>query len=151
MGLNTLKGTAAVVEGAKKAAQIKSAGTLASNGVKTAAAVEHHSQKLIGFTPQILEGNKKFGMAHVIKRHAFETPAKDVSRFLPGMGKKEIGELVNGACKNAKSWNISDKSGYYTAVVDTGKLIGIKRDCGSATSTIMVVLNGNILHTAYPF
>ncbi len=150
MGLNTLKGTAAVVEGAKKAAQIKSAGTLASNGVKTAAAVEHHSQKLIGFTPQILEGNSTFGVKHILKRHAFETNAKNVSKFLPGIGKNEIAELVNGACKNAKSWKV-EKNGLLQATIDIGKHIGSKRDCGSSTSLLRVILKGNTLHTSYPY
>ena len=139
MGINAVKGAATIAQAANtgmKAA--KTGGTIAAKG-----------QKLLNFTPKIVEGNKKFGLKHIVKRHDFTTKANDVSKFLEGMGKKEISGLVHDACKNTKSWNIAE-NGFRTAVVDMGKTIGTNNN-GVSTSYLRVVLNGDMLHTTYPF
>ncbi len=65
------------------------------------------------------------------------------------MGKNEISGLVFEACKNTKSWNVAS-NGLRETTFEMGKIIGTKRDCGSLTLTIRVLLKGNSLHTAYP-
>lgn len=89
-------------------------------------------------------------MTHIIRRHAFDSNSKNISRFLPGIGKKEIAELANEVCKKAPSWTIG-KNGLLEAVVDVGRDIGTKRECGLPTTFLKVVLNKNLLHTSHPF
>lgn len=158
LGVDTIKTAKTAAQVAKTANKVKNASVIGANGAKVANATTTSqklitctsSSKLLGFSPVIIEGNANKGLIHIMKRHASESNAKNASKFISGIGKKEISELVNKACMNAKEWEVGI-NGFHSAIVDVGKVIGTKRDCGSRTSLIRVVLNKNNLHTAHPF
>lgn len=105
---------------------------------------------LHSFKPQILEGNKNFGLKHIIKRHEYGSNAKKASKFLPGIGKKEISIFANDACRRITKWEIGE-NGLLEGTIDFGKIVGTKMKCGSPTSSMKVILDGDILHTIYPY
>lgn len=104
----------------------------------------------LGFTPQILEGNAKWGLNHILKRHEFGSQAKNAGKFLSGMGRDEISELVIEACRKNPAWKVAD-NGFLETTIDLGRIVGTKRYCGTPTSQIKVVLDGSKLHTMYPY
>jgi len=129
----------------------KTATTAIKTSAKSVKAIENGGQKLLTFSPKILDGNKKYGMTHILKRHASESSAKNVSKFLPGMGKKEITGLVNEACSKGKSW-VDAENGMKVMTVNLGRTIGSKMRCGSPTGVLKVVFDPktNAVHTSYP-
>ena len=143
------KGANTAVQATKAVSKAKNASTVAARSVKSAKAVAN-GQKLGYITPKILEGNKTGGLKHIMKRHAFESTAKDTSKFLAGMDRTEISELVFAGCKKINTWQIQENK-MLTGVYDAGKIIGTSMKNGSQTSFLKVVIKGDVLHSAYPF
>lgn len=103
---------------------------------------------LIGYTLKILEGNNKWGLAHIMKRHVFGTPDAKASKFLEGMGVREIRELLVQHSQNINSWVVGRHGSVY-AIVNTGKVIGNDAK-GNPTSLLRISVRNGRLHTAFP-
>lgn len=104
---------------------------------------------IMGFKPLILEGNKDWGLKHIMKRHSYESTAKNASKFLPGMAREEIRALVNEGYPQVTKWNIG-KNLLLEGTVDFGRTIGTRRLDGSPTSQLLIILEKDKLYTTYP-
>ncbi len=54
-------------------------------------------ERSIGAAVRIEEGNARHGLEHIMRRHAFESTAKDVSRFSQGIGRSDIKAIIQEA------------------------------------------------------
>lgn len=130
-----------------------SVGKLAKNSASTCASLSkvNPSMRVIqsSFRPVIVEGNSKYGLKHILKKHVHES-TKKASKFSEGMGKEEIIDLVNEACEKTTQWNVAN-NGFLETTVDLGRIIGTDyKDGGKLTSKIRVIINEGILHSTYP-
>lgn len=118
-------------------------GSRASN----ASGIAKQVTDLIGFTPKILEGNNKWGLKHIMTRHAYG--ARDhASKFIEGMGKNEIRDLLIQHTKGIESWTVG-KHNTVSVLVDTGKIIGKNLE-GNPTSFLRIVVKQERVRTAFP-
>lgn len=140
-GLNLAKGV-------KSTVVAKTATNIASKCARTVTVVNSLGQKV---TVNLIEGTRKGGMKHLLRDHLAISTAKNSSKYLPGIGAKEVEELIIEGCKRGGEWEIHSKSGLRSIVVDMGRYIGTKRSDNSLTTKMKIVLNGDDIHTAFPF
>ncbi len=112
--------------------------------------VEEQNKKILkrSFIPNIEQGNRKSGLKHIKIEHDHESKVKYSSKFLPGIGEKEITPRVIEFCGKINVWRKEHR--FLTGIIDMRKPIGISRDTGRETNFLKIVFNGNTLHTAYP-
>jgi len=100
------------------------------------------------FQPRLTQGNKNYGLRHIVKRHAHNTKARGVSRFSIGMGEKEIEILINDTIKKDLSYILNQK--YFISDVNIGRVIGTnEQNLPSSLLRIVVNPQKNIV-SAYP-
>jgi hypothetical protein len=97
----------------------------------------------------IPEGTDGAGLRHIFMRHAFDTVAVNVSKFLKGMGPAEIRALIQEAASSGTAvWRAEGDR--FATDVDLGRAIGTDPK-GNITSVLRIVTfsDGSVL-TAYP-
>lgn len=97
----------------------------------------------------IPEGTKESGLLHILKRHAFDTAAGGVSKFLRGVGAVEIRALIQEAASSkTAAWRVED--GLFVKDVNLGRAIGTAPKGDISTVLRIVARADGSVVTAYP-
>jgi len=95
------------------------------------------------------EGTSGSGLRHILKRHAFDTVAVGVSKFLKGMGPAEIRALIQEAASSRTVvWRVED--GLLVTDVNLGRTIGTAPKGNISTVLRIVARADGSVVTAYP-
>ena len=90
------------------------------------------------------------GLRHILMRHAFDTMAVNVSKFLRGMGAAEIRALIlEAASSRTAAWRIAP-NGFLVTEVNLGRAIGTDVDGNVATALKIVAQGDGSVVTAFP-
>jgi hypothetical protein len=124
---------------------IGAAGALAEARAGIAAGGE---TKLLPASLRVPLGNAKYGLEHILRRHAFTSGAENASKFAQEMGHIEIRGLIREAAHSGAAFEV--QGGSLVLNVGMGRVIGTDL-AGNATSGLRVVtdMSGNVI-TAYP-
>jgi len=96
------------------------------------------------------DGTAKSGLRHILMRHAFDTMAVNVSKFLRGMGAAEIRALIlEAASSRTAAWRIAP-NGFLVTEVNLGRAIGTDVDGNIATALKIVAQGDGSVVTAFP-
>ncbi len=101
------------------------------------------------YSPKIAQGNRDYGMIHILMRHSFDSTCSGVSRFPKGWGATEIRNAIEEALAMGQgNW---EQGRNHVLNVNMGRMIGFDTN-GNETSLLKIVVHSSgRVTTAYPF
>lgn len=99
-------------------------------------------------SPKLLQGNKKWGLEHIVRRHWHSSGVTGTSKFGKDIGLKELRDIVNQAASSSASWHAVGSS--YVLEATLSRIVG-QIPTGQFTNRMRIVTDqtGRVI-TAYP-